>query len=80
MKTRRVSLAVKMYAFLIAVILIVGGLLMFMSAGAYRDTVLELLPAERREAGNLPELTADEMRQIAEVKLRVHLIKARWCC
>ena len=76
MKTRRVSLAVKMYAFLIAVIVIVGGLLMFMSAGAYRDTVLELLPAERREAGNLPELTADEMRQIAEVKLRVHLIKS----
>lgn len=76
MKTRRVSLAVKMYAFLIAVIVIVGGLLMFMSAGAYRDTVLELLPAERREDGNLPELTADEMRQIAEVKLRVHLIKS----
>ena len=76
MKTRRVSLGVKMYVFLIVVIVVVGGLLMFISAGAYRDTVLELLPAETKEAGNLPELSADEMRAMTDAKLRDYLIKS----
>ena len=61
MKSRRVSLGVKMYAFFIAVIMIVSGVLLVMSVRAFRDAVIVPLSEKLKAAEPLDKELRDYM-------------------